>query len=75
MATSVCYCLGNCFALVSRIYKLTCEEASLEIRTILRQRFLFFGGTTVNFEVKHFFNDKTEGVLTDTLINFQDTFT
>ena len=56
--------IGYCYALVSRIYKSTCEKTVLEIRTLLGQRSLFLY-TTVNFEFLYFFNEETEDILTD----------
>ena len=41
--TSACYRLGYCYMLVDRVYKLKCEETSLEICTMLRQWDLFLG--------------------------------
>ena len=37
----------------------------------IRQRSSLFW-TTVNFEFEYFFNEDTDGVLTDTLMNFQN---
>ena len=61
--------LADWYALVSRIYKPNCEETSLEINPMLRQRdirgqkqvFIFFFWTIVNFEHEYFPNEDTEG--------------
>ena len=41
------------------------------ILPMLRNRELQFR-TTVNFEIEYFLNEETEGVLTDTVIDFHD---
>ena len=41
------------------------------ILPMLRNRDLQFW-TTVNFEIEYFLNEKTEGVLTDTVMDFYD---
>ena len=69
--TSACYRLGYCDVLVNRVYKPKCDETSQEISPMVRNRDLFFGAT-VNFVIKYFLNEETEGVLADTLMNFHD---
>ena len=39
--TSACYRLGYCYVLVDRVYKPKCEETTIEISPMLRQRDLF----------------------------------